>query len=134
MLLAVPSFMGNPTDVRQWAEWLCYAMVAVGLDIAWGYGGMLCLGQGLFFGLGAYAMGMHLSLENVPKGSLPSFMSLYSDYTELPLLWRPFQSFWFTAFAAVIVPDDRGRRCSACSSSSAASGARSSPSSPRPRR
>ena len=104
VLLAVPSFLGNPTDVRQWAEWLCYAMVAVGLDIAWGYGGMLCLGQGLFFGLGAYAMGMHLSLENVPKGSLPSFMSLYSDYTELPLLWRPFQSFWFTAFAAVIVP------------------------------
>ena len=104
VLLIVPRVMGNPTDIRQWAEWLCYAMVAVGLDIAWGYGGMLCLGQGLFFGLGAYAMGMHLSLENVPKGSLPSFMSLYSDYKELPLLWRPFQSFWFTAFAAVVVP------------------------------
>jgi urea transport system permease protein len=104
VLLLVPSVMGNPTDIRQWAEWLCYAMVAIGLDIAWGYGGMLCLGQGLFFGLGAYAMGMHLSLEQVPKGTLPSFMSLYSDYKELPLLWRPFQSFWFTAFAAVLVP------------------------------
>jgi len=103
-ILAVPSLMGNPSDIRQWAEWLCYAMIAVGLDIAWGYGGMLCLGQGLFFGLGAYAMGMHLSLEQVPKGSLPSFMGLYSDYTELPLLWRPFQSFWFAAAAAVLLP------------------------------
>ncbi len=62
-LLAFPRLVGTPTDARQWAEWLCYAMVAVGLDIAWGYGGMLALGQGLFFGLGAYAMAMHLSLD-----------------------------------------------------------------------
>ena len=103
-LFAWPNVIGDPTEVRQWAEWLCYAMVAVGLDIAWGYGGMLVLGQGLFFGLGAYAMGMHLSLEQVPKGELPSFMALYSDYKELPWLWKPFQSFWFAAFAAVIVP------------------------------
>ncbi|MGD9750454.1 MAG: urea ABC transporter permease subunit UrtC [Acidimicrobiia bacterium] len=103
-LLAFPRLFGTPTDARQWAEWLCYAMVAVGLDIAWGYGGMLALGQGLFFGLGAYAMAMHLSLEQVPDGSLPSFMSLYSDNTELPLLWRPFQSFWATIIAAVVVP------------------------------
>ncbi|HVF12990.1 MAG TPA: urea ABC transporter permease subunit UrtC [Acidimicrobiales bacterium] len=104
VLLAFPSFAGNPADARLWAEWLCYAMIAVGLDIAWGYGGMLALGQGLFFGLGAYAMGMHLSLEQVPEGSLPSFMGLYSDYTSLPLLWRPFQSFWLAAAAAVLVP------------------------------
>jgi urea transport system permease protein len=105
LLLAVwPDVIGDPTDVRQWAEWLCYAMIAVGLDIAWGYGGMLALGQGLFFGLGAYAMGMYLSLEQVPKGELPSFMALYSDYESLPLLWRPFQHFWFAALAAVLVP------------------------------
>ncbi|MDP9404446.1 MAG: urea ABC transporter permease subunit UrtC [Actinomycetota bacterium] len=103
-LLALPGLLGSPGDVRQWAEWLCYAMVAVGLDVAWGYGGMLALGQGLFFGLGAYAMGMHLSLEQVPDGSLPSFMSLYSDYTELPALWRPFQSFWASAAVAVLLP------------------------------
>ncbi len=103
-LIALPNLLGDPASVRQWAEWLCYAMVAVGLDLAWGYGGMLALGQGLFFGLGAYAMGMHLSLKQVPKGSLPSFMSLYSDYRGLPLLWRPFSSFWFTAYAAVVVP------------------------------
>lgn len=103
-LFALPGVLGNPSEVRQWAEWLCYAMVAVGLDLAWGYGGMLALGQGLFFGLGAYAMGMHLSLEQVPNGSLPSFMSLYSDYTSLPALWRPFQSFWTAAAIAVLLP------------------------------
>jgi len=103
-LIALPGLLGDPASVRQWAEWLCYAMVAVGLDLAWGYGGMLALGQGLFFGLGAYAMGMHLSLEQVPAGALPEFMGLYSDYTELPLLWRPFSSFWFAAAAAVLLP------------------------------
>ena len=104
LLFLWPNALDDPTRVRQWAEYLCYAIVAVGLDIAWGYGGMLALGQGVFFGLGAYAMGMHLALEQVPKGNLPQFMSLYSDYKELPLLWRPFDSFWFAAFAAVVVP------------------------------
>lgn len=104
LLLIWPGVIGDSTELRQWAEWFCYAMIAVGLDIAWGYGGMLVLGQGLFFGLGAYAMGMYLSLEQVPDGELPSFMALYSDYDTLPLLWRPFQSFWFTAAAAVLVP------------------------------
>jgi len=103
-LFAAPRAMGDATQVRQWAEWLCYAMLAVGLDIAWGYGGMLALGQGLFFGLGAYSMGMYLSLEQVPHGSLPSFMGLYSDYKELPLVWRPFENFWFAALAAVLLP------------------------------
>ena len=134
VLLACPSFIGNPTDVRQWAEWLCYAMVAVGLDIAWGYGGMLALGQGLFFGLGAYAMGMHLSLEQVPEGLAA-------------LVHEPVQRLHRAAAAVAAVPEllvhglrRRARArcwwpaCSACWCSSAASGARSSPSSPRPRR
>ncbi|MDP9388199.1 MAG: urea ABC transporter permease subunit UrtC, partial [Actinomycetota bacterium] len=103
-LFALPGLLGDPTRVRQWAEYLCYAMVAVGIDVAWGYGGMLVLGQGVFFGIGAYAMGMHLSLEQVPEGALPQFMSLYSDYTELPALWRPFRHLWFAAPAAVLVP------------------------------
>lgn len=103
-LLSWPALAGTPSDARLWAEWLCFGMVAVGLDIAWGYGGMLALGQGLFFGLGAYAMGMYLSLEQVPKGALPEFMGLYSNYKHLPALWVPFRSFWFAAFAAVLVP------------------------------
>lgn len=104
LLFAWPSLLGDPTRVRQWAEYLCYAMVAVGIDVAWGYGGMLALGQGVFFGLGAYAMGMHLSLEQVPDGALPKFMSLYADYETLPPLWRPFRHLWFAAPAAVLVP------------------------------
>ncbi len=104
LLLIWPGVIGDPTELRQWAEWLCYAMIAVGLDIAWGYGGMLVLGQGLFFGLGAYAMGMYLTLEQVGDGELPSFMSLYGDFDTLPLLWRPFEQLWFAVLAAVLIP------------------------------
>jgi urea transport system permease protein len=103
-LIEWPRVIDDPTRIRQWAEYLCYAIVAVGIDLVWGYGGMLALGQGVFFGLGAYAMGMHLSLAQVPHGQLPSFMSLYSDYTSLPLLWRPFRSLWVAGALAVLVP------------------------------
>jgi urea transport system permease protein len=103
-LLLWPGVVGDPTRVRQFAEYLCYAAVAVGIDIAWGYGKMLTLGQGMFFGLGAYSMGMYLSLSQVKEGALPQFMSLYSDYTELPALWKPFRSLWFALPAAVLAP------------------------------
>jgi urea transport system permease protein len=99
-----PDYIGDPTRIRQWAEYLCYAMIAVGIAIAWGRGGMLTLGQGVFFGLGAYSMGMYLSLEQVPDGAMPEFMSLYSDYKSLPWLWQPFKHLWFAAPAAVLGP------------------------------
>jgi urea transport system permease protein len=102
-LFMLPAMLGEPTRIRQFAEYLCYAMVAVGIDIAWGYGGMLVLGQGLFFGLGAYAMGMYLTLENT-KGDLPSFMGLYSDYTSLPWLWQPFKSQPVAWVLAILIP------------------------------
>jgi urea transport system permease protein len=104
LLFAWPDVIGDPTRTRQWAEYLCYAMIAVGIDIAWGYGGMLALGQGVFFGLGAYCMGMYLSLEQVEPGQLPQFMALYGDQTELPLIWRPFENLWFAGAAALLVP------------------------------
>jgi len=104
-LWLLPVIVTDPTRVREWAQYLCYAMIAVGVDIVWGYGGMLALGQGVFFGLGAYCMGMYLTLENVPAGSkLPSFMSLYGNYHALPWLWRPFQNFWVAAALSVLVP------------------------------
>jgi urea transport system permease protein len=103
-LFAWPDVLDDPTRTRQWAEYLCYAMIAVGLDIAWGYGGMLALGQGVFFGLGAYSMGMYLSLEQVPDGAVPQFMALYGDQTELPLVWRPFQFLPAAWVLAVVVP------------------------------
>ena len=70
---------------------------------------MLVLGQGVFFGIGAYCMGMYLSLENMPDGSeMPSFMSLYSDFDIAAVVWQPFYHLWFAIAAAVARAGDRG--------------------------
>ena len=85
------------------AKYLCYAIVAVGIDLAWGYGGMLVLGQGFFFGLGGYAMGMYLKLVEAGPGKVPDFMS-WSGRETLPALWKPFAHAWFAFPAAVVLP------------------------------
>ena len=88
-------------------KFLAYAILALGLDLLWGYAGVLSLGHGVFFGLGAYAMGMHLMLEigarGVYQSALPDFM-VWNQVTALPLFWRPFHSAWFTAAAVVLAP------------------------------
>jgi urea transport system permease protein len=88
-------------------KFLTYAILALGLDLLWGYAGVLSLGHGVFFGLGAYAMGMHLMLEigtkSVYQSALPDFM-VWNRVTELPLFWRPFYSPAFTLLAVVAVP------------------------------
>src|SRR5262247_3163099 len=88
-------------------KFLTYAILALGIDLIWGYTGVLSLGHGVFFGLGAYAMGMHLMLEIGAKGVyqnvLPDFM-VWNRVTELPLFWKPFYSAAFTLFAVVVVP------------------------------
>jgi len=84
-------------------KYLCYAIVAVGIGLAWGQGGMLTLGQGVFFGLGGYAMGMYLKLQAAGPGKVPDFMS-WSGVEHLPLLWRPFRSAWVALPAAILVP------------------------------
>jgi len=88
-------------------KFLAYAILALGLDLLWGYAGVLSLGHGVFFGLGAYAMGMHLMLEigtkSVYQTALPDFM-VWNRVTALPLFWRPFYSAWFTLLAIVVVP------------------------------
>jgi urea transport system permease protein len=88
-------------------KYLTYAILALGIDLIWGYTGVLSLGHGVFFGLGAYAMGMHLMLEIGAKGVyqnvLPDFM-VWNRVTELPLFWRPFYSAPFTLLAVVLVP------------------------------
>ncbi|MFP3986786.1 urea ABC transporter permease subunit UrtC [Streptomyces sp. E11-3] len=86
------------------AKYLCIAMVAVGVCLAWGRGGMLTLGQGLFFGLGGYAMAMHLKLADAGPGQLPDFMLLYGTNPELPWWWRPFESPVFALAATVLIP------------------------------
>lgn len=84
-------------------KYCCYAIAAVGIGIAWGRGGMLVLGQGLFFGIGAYAMGMHLKLEAAGPDGVPDFMLNFGSGV-LPVWWEPFRSGAFTALAIVVVP------------------------------
>lgn len=87
------------------AKFVCFAIIAVGIDVAWGYGGMLVLGQGVFFGLGGYAMGMHLKLTDAKAQHLkvPDFMN-WSGVEKLPAVWKPFESGAFTVFATMAIP------------------------------
>ncbi len=92
-------------------KYLTYAFVAVGLVLCWGYGGILSLGQGVFFGLGGYAMAMFLKLEaSDPESTkiqstpgIPDFMD-WNQITELPFFWEPFHSLILTIIAIVLVP------------------------------
>ena len=79
------------------------ALASMGIGLAWGRGGMLVMGQGVFFGLGAYAMAMHMKLEAAGPGEVPDFMMLYGDGT-MPAWWEPFRSGPFTLFAIVALP------------------------------
>ena len=92
-------------------KYLTYSFVAIGLVMVWGYGGVLSLGQGVFFGLGGYAMAMFLKLEASDPVStkiqstpgIPDFMD-WNQITELPNLWVPFKSFPFALAAVIVVP------------------------------
>lgn len=92
-------------------KYLTYAFVAVGLVLCWGYGGILSLGQGIFFGLGGYCMAMFLKLEaSDPQSTaiqstpgIPDFMD-WNQLTALPWFWEPFNSLAFTIIAVFIVP------------------------------
>ena len=104
LLFAVAPLVLSDFRLALLAKYLCVAMVAVGIGIAWGRGGMLTLGQGVFFGLGGYAMAMHLKLADAGPGGMPDFMQLYGQLDELPLWWRPFASPWFALPATVLLP------------------------------
>ncbi|WP_442967119.1 urea ABC transporter permease subunit UrtC [Rhizobium sp. GN54] len=92
-------------------KYLTYAFVALGLVLCWGMGGILSLGQGIFFGLGGYCMAMFLKLEaSTPEATkiqstpgIPDFMD-WNQLTELPVWWQPFHSFGFTLVAIIAVP------------------------------
>ncbi|MGA1832784.1 urea ABC transporter permease subunit UrtC [Rhizobium wenxiniae] len=92
-------------------KYLTYAFVALGLVLCWGMGGILSLGQGIFFGLGGYCMAMFLKLEaSTPEATkiqstpgIPDFMD-WNQLTELPFWWQPFHSFAFTLVAIIAVP------------------------------
>ena len=92
-------------------KYLSYAFVAVGLVMVWGYGGVLSLGQGVFFGLGGYAMAMFLKLEASDPVTtkiqstpgIPDFMD-WNQITELPAVWLPFKSLPLTLILVIAVP------------------------------
>lgn len=83
-------------------KYMSYAIVAVGLDMIWGYTGILSLGHGVYFGLGAYCMAMYLKLEAV-GGGLPDFMA-WSGVSALPAFWKPFANPVFALIAVIVVP------------------------------
>ncbi len=97
------------------AKYLCFAFPAIGIVLIWGYGGILSLGQGIFFGLGSYMMAMFMKLESTASGSsaqalaeffgsnLPDFM-VWNSVEKLPWWWEPFHYFWFTLPAIVLLP------------------------------
>jgi len=99
----VPSFA-----VALMGKYLCYAILAVSVDLVWGYAGILSLGHGAFFALGGYAMGMHLMREIGPRGVygdpvLPDFM-VFLNWKELPWFWWGFDMFWFACLMVLVVP------------------------------
>jgi urea transport system permease protein len=85
-------------------RYMALAIAALGVDLIWGYTGLLSLGQGIFFALGGYAIAMYLQLACLPEGvKVPDFFSNYG-VRELPFFWDPFHSFPFTLLAVVLVP------------------------------
>lgn len=111
LILVVFPLLLDSFRLNMVGKYLTYAFVAVGLVLCWGYGGILSLGQGIFFGLGGYCMAMFLKLEaSDPESTsiqstpgIPDFMD-WNQLTELPLFWEPFHSFGFTLLAVVAVP------------------------------
>jgi len=108
--LAVPP--DNPLHLSSFwvallGKFMCYAVLALAMDLIWGYTGILSLGQGLFFALGGYAFGMYLmrqiGREGVYQNDLPDFM-VFLDWKELPWYWAGSDSFLWAIFLVVAVP------------------------------
>ena len=89
-------------------KYLCYAMLALAVDVVWGYCGILSLGHGAFFALGGYGMGMYLMRQIGDRGvygnpELPDFM-VFLNWQELPWYWLGIDHFWFAMLMALLVP------------------------------
>src|SRR5918997_1453767 len=89
-------------------KYLCFALLALAVDLIWGFAGILSLGHGAFFALGGYAMGMYLMRQIGSQGVyghpvLPDFM-VFLNWKELPWFWHGFDQFWFAALMVLVVP------------------------------
>jgi len=101
--LHVPTYL-----VSLFGKYLTYALLALALDLVWGFCGILSLGHAAFFALGGYAIGMYLMRQIGARGSygnplLPDFM-VFLNWKELPWFWYGFDMFWFAALMVVLVP------------------------------
>ncbi|PRX06504.1 UNVERIFIED_ORG: amino acid/amide ABC transporter membrane protein 2 (HAAT family) [Martelella mediterranea] len=99
----LPTYM-----VSLFGKYLCYALLALSLDLVWGFCGILSLGHGAFFALGGYAMGMYLMRQIGSRGVygdpvLPDFM-VFLNYQHLPWFWHGFDMFWFAMLMVLVVP------------------------------
>jgi urea transport system permease protein len=99
----VPTYL-----VALWGKYICYALLALSIDLIWGYCGILSLGHGAFFALGGYAMGMYLMRQIGTRGVyahpiLPDFM-VFLNWKELPFYWYFFDHFWYALIMIVLVP------------------------------
>jgi urea transport system permease protein len=107
-------FYVSDFTITVYGKYICYAVLALGVNILWGYTGLLSLGQALFFSLGGYALGMHLMLKigklGQYKSDLPDFMVFlefqkrFPETGGLPPHWIPFKEFWFAALMVILVP------------------------------
>ena len=109
-LLVPPSsaFHVSTYAVALFGKYVCYALLALSVDLIWGYAGILSLGHGAFFALGGYAMGMYLMRQIGPRGVyanpiLPDFM-VFLNWHELPVYWYGFDLFIYAALMILLVP------------------------------
>ena len=113
--LVIPA--GSPLHIPTWVvsllgKYLCYALLALSVDLIWGFCGILSLGHGAFFALGGYAMGMYLMRQIGDRGvyahpELPDFM-VFLNWQELPWYWYGFDSFAFAVLMIFVVPGALG--------------------------
>lgn len=102
LLLALLPLVLDPFRLNLVSKYMAFAFVAIGVVLTWGYGGVLSLGQGVFFGCGGYMMAMFLKLEaSAPE--LPDFM-VWSSVEKLPAWWEPFHSLTLTLLLIFAVP------------------------------
>jgi urea transport system permease protein len=109
VVLPVANTVGLLSDyyLNLFGKYLSLAILAVGMDLIWGYTGILSLGQAIFFGIGAYSIGMYMMLEGSGKGvygePVPDFM-VWNQVYELPLFWKPYKHFLFALGSSVLLP------------------------------
>ncbi|WP_397544159.1 urea ABC transporter permease subunit UrtC [Roseovarius salis] len=102
IMLGVPVLMGfDGFELNTFSRYIALAILSMALALSWGTAGLLNLGQAATFGMGSYAMAMHLKLQ--ASNGMPDFMG-WNNVPELPLIWVPFHSLWFTLLAGLLVP------------------------------